>query len=110
MKNANIIWFGPNYNDAISMEGLLSCIETYCGEESEQFNVFGMDHDALDKSNFIFFFGHRLFLGIYVEQSLVIIEDDHLNIRQLVSVLRTREVTYSDLHFVEEFEEFLKNY
>ena len=110
MKNANVVWFGPNFNDSIAMGRLHSAIRDHCGEESENFNVFAMDHDAPNKSNFIFYVGCRLFLGIYVERSLLVIEDDHLNIRKLIAILHTTEVTYAKLHFVEEFEEFLNNY
>ena len=35
------------------------------------------------------------------------IEDNNLNIRQLISVLVTRELNYNDLHFKEEFDEYL---
>lgn len=110
MKNANIVWFGQNFNDAVATRRLLSSITNHCGEESEEFHVFGMDHDSPNKSNFIFYVGNRLFLGHYVERSMLVIEDDHLNIRELISILHTPEVRYSDMHFVEEFEEFLKNY
>ena len=110
MKNANIVWFGPNNNDAVATRRLHSAIRDKCGEESEEFNVFGLDYDSPDKSTFIFFVGNRLFMGFYVERSMLVIEDDHLNIRELISILRTPEVGHSHLHFVEEFEEFLKNY
>ncbi len=110
MKNANIVWFGQNNNDAVATRRLHSAIRDNCGEESEEFNVFGMEHDSPDKSNFIFFVGNRLFLGFYVERSMLVIEDDYLNIQKLVSILNTQEVVYTKLHFAEEFEEFVKNY
>ena len=107
MLNEDILWFGPNLHNAIARQRIYSSLKKHCGEETERFNVFGMMHDPPRRDEFIFFVGNRLFFGLYVDQSLLVIEDDNLNIRQLISVLETRELKYNDLHFKEEFDEYL---
>ncbi len=109
MLNAHIIWFGPNLNDAIARQRIYASVKRYCGEEREEFYVFGMMHSPPNTNDFIFFVGNRLFLGIYVDRSLLVIEDNYLNIRKLMSVLETTEMSYDELHFKEEFDEYLKN-
>ena len=107
MLNAHIMWFGPNLNNASARQRLYSSLRKHCGEETEQFNVFGMMYNPADRNEFMFFVEKRLFFGFYVDQSLLVIEDDHLNIRQLISLLDTREVMYDNLHFREEFDDHL---
>ena len=110
MLNVTINWYGPNPNNAVQRRRLISSIREYCSETTEDFHVFGMIYDPPNRNNFSFFVGNRMFLGTYVDQSLILMEDDDLNIKKLIALLGTEEISYTQLHFVEEFEDYLQNY
>ena len=97
MLNADILWFGPNLHNAIARKRIYSSLEKHCGEETERFNAFGMIHNAPRRDEFIFFVGNRLFFGLYVDQSLLVIEDHNLN--DYAQVISAPLVQHSNKNF-----------
>ena len=110
MSQVQFIWYGPHVNDAVARQRVYSAVRNRCGEEKEHFHIFAMMYDPPQRDDFIFYVANRLFLGTYVDRSLLIIEDNYLNIRQLISVLQTKELNYQEMHFKEEFDHYLITY
>ncbi len=109
MSNIIIQWYGPKCNAQMNRK-VLTCIKKHCCERICTFTVFALIHDAPSKNNFHFFVRNRVFLAKYLENVLLAIEDEDLSIKELQNLLNCKRVEYHNLHFVEEFENFLNRY
>ena len=107
MNLMSLRWYGPEFKTLYERGQVKKLLKEYCGECDEKFFVFGMIYNAPIKENYGFFVGNRLFMAIQHDRALLVVEDDYIKIKHLLELWDTTPRIYEELHYHEEFQDYL---
>lgn len=107
MIHINLYWYGDELTEELKL-CLQTCISQYTNEATDNFNVFAMPNIVEGTTNVPFWYRRRLFLAIFREDFVIVIEDNDLNIRILIEDLwDCYPANYLELTFFAEFVSYI---
>ena len=107
MFDINLQWYGQNINIRPQSRQIIKAIQDRCGESNKLIHVFLLNYNSRKKDSYSFLVRNRLFVALHVDISLLVIDSDDLNIKELAKLWDTIPVDYDNLHLIEEFDHFL---
>ena len=110
MKNILVVWYGLHYANAKTIRNIKNFVSGICGKANDTLNVFSLQHDDPSKKKYQFYVGERLFHTVYMEDVMIVFEDDDIKLKDLVQMRECATVDFYSLHFCEEFNYYLEGH
>lgn len=84
------------------------CILQHSNETTDDYEIFGMLHEASSIGNVPIVYENRLFLVVYRQDFLIVLEDTSLNIKVLIDLWDCQPLSYRDLPFGMELDSWIR--
>ena len=101
MPSRKLKWFGEEPTTT-QRACVRRCILQHSNETTDDYEIFGMLHEASSIESVPIRYENRLFLAVYRQDFVIVLEDTSLNIRVLIDLWDCQPLNYHDLPFVME--------